>query len=129
MPIIRSSRLHVCYCRLWCAVLGCWLSEVRSRAAGCASRKGDIARRSRAILKESVWCLFLHKPFTICDAPPLFAKAGIQGQKRHKPTEAYVENIFGIKYSRQLGACVIQNRNCTTKFCSYGPLQQIFEFR
>ena len=26
MPIIRGSRLHVCYYRLWCAVLGCWLS-------------------------------------------------------------------------------------------------------
>jgi len=26
MPIIRSSRLYVCYCRLWCEVLGCWLS-------------------------------------------------------------------------------------------------------
>jgi len=26
IPIIRSSRLYVCYCRLWCAVLGCWLS-------------------------------------------------------------------------------------------------------
>ena len=26
MPINRSSRLYVCYCRLWCAVLGLWLS-------------------------------------------------------------------------------------------------------
>jgi len=31
MPIIRSSRQYVCYCRLWCAVLGCWLSGVRCR--------------------------------------------------------------------------------------------------
>ena len=35
MPIIRSLRLYVCYYRLWCAVLRCWLSEVRCRAAGC----------------------------------------------------------------------------------------------
>jgi len=34
MTIIRSSRLYVCYCRLWCAVLGCWLSGIRCRAAG-----------------------------------------------------------------------------------------------
>ena len=40
MPIIRSSRLYVFYCRVWCAVLGCWLSGVSCRAAGCASRKG-----------------------------------------------------------------------------------------
>jgi hypothetical protein len=41
MPIIRSSRLYVCICRLWCAVLGCWLSGVRCRAAGGASRKRE----------------------------------------------------------------------------------------
>jgi len=35
MPIIRSSRLYVCYYRLWCAVLGCSWSEVRCSAAGC----------------------------------------------------------------------------------------------
>jgi len=40
MHIIRSSRLYVCYCRLWCAMLGCWLLEVRFRAAGCESRRG-----------------------------------------------------------------------------------------
>jgi len=60
--------------------------------------------------------LFLHKPFTICDARPLLAKAGIQGQKRDKPTEPYVENIFGINCSHQMGACVILNLNCRTKF-------------
>jgi hypothetical protein len=49
MPIIRSSRLHVCYCRLWCAVLGCWLSGVRCRAAGCATRKRDAARRAASL--------------------------------------------------------------------------------
>jgi hypothetical protein len=43
MPIIRSLRLYVCYYRLWCAVLGCWLSGVRCRAAGCESRKTDAA--------------------------------------------------------------------------------------
>ena len=45
MPIIRNSRLYVCYYRLWCDVLGCWLSGVRYRAAGCASWKRDVARR------------------------------------------------------------------------------------
>ena len=39
MPIIRSSRLtYICYFRLWCAVLGRWLSGVKCGAAGCASR-------------------------------------------------------------------------------------------
>ena len=44
-----SSRAldYMCVClRLWCAVLGCWLSGVRCRAAGCASRKRDAARLS-----------------------------------------------------------------------------------
>ena len=36
-----------CYC-LWCAVLGCWLSGVRCKAAGYVSWKRDVARRSRA---------------------------------------------------------------------------------
>ena len=31
-----------CY-RQWCAVLGCWLSGVTCRAAGCESRKRDVA--------------------------------------------------------------------------------------
>ena len=44
MPIIRSSRLYVCYYRLWCEVLGLWLSGVRCRSAGYASRKGDAAQ-------------------------------------------------------------------------------------
>ena len=43
MPIIRSSRLYVSYYHLWCAVLGCWLSGVRCRVAGYASRKRDSA--------------------------------------------------------------------------------------
>jgi hypothetical protein len=43
MTIIRSSRLYVRICRLWCAVLGCCLSGVRCRTAGCASRKRDAA--------------------------------------------------------------------------------------
>ena len=38
----------VCYYRLWCAVLGYWLSGVRCREAGCESRKRDAARLSRA---------------------------------------------------------------------------------
>jgi len=44
MSIIRSSRLYACYCRLWCAVPGCWLSGFRCRVAGYASRKRDVAR-------------------------------------------------------------------------------------
>jgi hypothetical protein len=44
MPIIRSSRLYVCCCHLWCAVLSCWLSGDRCRAAGCATRQRDAAR-------------------------------------------------------------------------------------
>ena len=44
MHIIRSSRLYICYYRLWCAVLGCWLSGVRCRAAGYAPGKRDVAR-------------------------------------------------------------------------------------
>ena len=53
MPIIRSSRLYVCYCRLWCAVLGCWLSGVRCRTAGCASRKRDAA--ASLFLDAQIW--------------------------------------------------------------------------
>jgi len=49
MPIIRSSRLYVCYYRLRCAVLSCWLSGVRSRAVGAASRKRDVAHILSAI--------------------------------------------------------------------------------
>ena len=41
MPIIRSSRLYVCYCRLWCAVLGCRGQVQGSRVCvqeeGCCS--------------------------------------------------------------------------------------------
>jgi len=40
MPIIRSSRLYVCYYRLWCTVLGCWLSGVRCRTSGCRPGRG-----------------------------------------------------------------------------------------
>ena len=48
IPIIRSSRLYMCYYRLWCALLDWWLSGVRCRAAGCQSRKRDVARLRRA---------------------------------------------------------------------------------
>ena len=53
MPIIRSSRQYVCYCRVWCAVLGCWLSGVWCRAAGCASRKRDVARSATSLFLEA----------------------------------------------------------------------------
>jgi len=36
---------YMCFYRLWCAVLGCWLSRVRCRAADYVSRKKDDARR------------------------------------------------------------------------------------
>ena len=36
------------YYRLWCAVLGCWLSGLRCRAAGYASRKRGVTRFSPA---------------------------------------------------------------------------------
>jgi len=58
MPIIRSSRLYVCYYRLWCAVLGCWLSGVRCRAAGCASRMMDVARLQSCYSAASSWFFF-----------------------------------------------------------------------
>ena len=35
---------HVHYYRLWCAVLGCWLSGVRCWTAGYTSRMRDVAR-------------------------------------------------------------------------------------
>jgi hypothetical protein len=44
MPILRSLRLYACYYRLWCAVLGCWLSGVRRRAVGYASGKRNVAQ-------------------------------------------------------------------------------------
>ena len=47
MPIIRSSRLYMYYYRLLCAMIGCWLSGVRCRAAGFEPRKRDVARRGR----------------------------------------------------------------------------------
>jgi hypothetical protein len=53
MPIIRSSRLHVCICRLWCAVLGCWLSEVRFRADWCASRKRAVSRSATTLFLDA----------------------------------------------------------------------------
>jgi len=40
MPIIRSSRLYECYYRLWCAVLGCWLSGVRCRQQDVSPGRG-----------------------------------------------------------------------------------------
>ena len=44
-----GARDYMCVIyRLWCAVLGCWLSGVRCRTAGWESRKRDAARRSRA---------------------------------------------------------------------------------
>ena len=42
-----GARDYMCYYRLWCAVLGCWLSGVRCRAADCASRKRHVARHCR----------------------------------------------------------------------------------
>ena len=49
IPIIRSSRLYVCYYRLWCAVLGCWLSGVRCREAGYVSRKRPPTTSNQAL--------------------------------------------------------------------------------
>ena len=81
MPIIRSSRLYVCYYRLWCAVLGFWLSEeVRCRAAGYGSRLRDVARPFIALIicskcfghlyahhqELEIICVLL--PPTVCDA-------------------------------------------------------------
>ena len=40
MPIIRSSRIYVCICRLLCAVLGCLLSGVRCRQQGVRPGRG-----------------------------------------------------------------------------------------
>ena len=64
MLIIRSSRLYACCYRLWCAVLGCWLSGVRCRTAGYdASRKRDVARLSESCNIPLPWriacCLHL----------------------------------------------------------------------
>jgi len=47
MPIIRSSRLYVCYYHLWCAVLGCWLSGAGQQAM-CPAR---------GMLHDSAWLL------------------------------------------------------------------------
>jgi hypothetical protein len=38
-----GARNSVCYYRLWCAVLGCWLLEVRYRAAGYVLGLRDVA--------------------------------------------------------------------------------------
>ena len=43
----------VFYYRLRCAVLGCWLSGARCRAAGYASRKCDVARRATSIFLDA----------------------------------------------------------------------------
>jgi len=43
-----GTRDCMCYYSLWCAVLGCWLSGIRCRAAGCESRNRDVARLRRA---------------------------------------------------------------------------------
>ena len=40
VPIIWSSRLYVCYCRLWCAVLDCWLSGVRCKQQSMRPGRG-----------------------------------------------------------------------------------------
>jgi hypothetical protein len=52
-PIIRSSKQYVCYYRLWCAVLCCWLAGVRCRAAGCESRKRDAAHCAAFLFLDS----------------------------------------------------------------------------
>ena len=39
-PSSGARLLYVFYYRLWCAVLGWWLSGVKCRAAGYASRRG-----------------------------------------------------------------------------------------
>jgi len=44
MPIIRNSRLYLCYCRIWC---GCWWSAVRCWAAdegSCSSSFPHLGR-------------------------------------------------------------------------------------
>ena len=64
MSIIRSLRLYVCYYRLWCSVLGCWLLGVRCRTAGCASKKRNAARRAAF--------LFLVNCHTFCTQTHLF---------------------------------------------------------
>ena len=44
----------VCYYRLWCAVLVCWLSGVRCRAAGCVSRPRDFVRRAASLVQQHI---------------------------------------------------------------------------
>jgi hypothetical protein len=59
MPIIRSPRLYLCICRLWCAVLGCWLSGVRYRATECASRKGVLHESCSTPLQGAYYSILL----------------------------------------------------------------------
>ena len=61
MPIIRSSRLYVCYYRLWCAVL--WLLVVGGQVQGsrlCVRDEGCCA--SNIPHSERMVCGFPSKP-------------------------------------------------------------------
>ena len=95
MPIIRSSRLYVCYCRLWCAVLGSWLSGVRCRPAWCASRKRDAARCAASLFLDAQFSVLQggFKPETYTATPDCLGRSLLTSQKT---------NFMFIKKNRQL---------------------------
>ena len=60
----QELEVILCYYRLWCTVLGCWLPGVRCRAVGYASRKRDVTRR--LVQHPSSWTHSL----LLCISPP-----------------------------------------------------------
>ena len=109
MPIIRSSRLYVCYCRIWCAVLGCWLSGVRCRAAGYTSGMRDVARRQSSYPAHPLSVLFHQFSILIFIYTFLFpeGKMAMPGnlpkQNGGQWTESYFHLVFqGLKVNSLL---------------------------
>ena len=63
------QRLYVFYYCLGCAVLCCWFSEVRCRAAGCASRKRNVARAAAGGRPATSWVHYTTSCNTQSSAP------------------------------------------------------------
>ena len=108
MPNIR---IYVCYCRLWCAVLGCWLLGVRCRAAGCASRKRDVAyfiiEENKIIqLLFNIYFLYLGTAILVCTYKFLPVVYGCETWSltlREERRPRVLKRIFGPKRDEVMG--------------------------
>ena len=114
MPIIRSSRLYVCYYRLWCAVLGC-LSRVRSRAAGCESSKRDAARL--VVQRPSSWTHIVSSSWWWAYKYPKHVERIIHAIK-HSVTSSW------FFFSTQIFTCLNLGTNCANWSLHLRPANQ-----